>query len=273
MKCPKCGYENQDEALYCGMCYDVFKKISSSVKQDTEQLKDPDPNLPTSLPQVAPTVDEKGFFRKSWEVIVHPTKFFNELPREGGYGEPTKFYLISLIFPIALYLILFLLSGLPLSTSFLYLIFLFIGSVALMYVTSGVTHLIIKIFGSENGLEQTFRLNAYVNGAATIWLTMPIGFYWANVISNLSTVCGGNLSNANMEAVIISFLGSLAIAIVVAVVILIFYLYLLFWVVVKGLKKLHSLTAFRAVGVVICGLLASVLSAWIFFDCLGVVKK
>lgn len=32
MKCPKCGYENKDDALYCGMCMEVFKKKSTVVR-------------------------------------------------------------------------------------------------------------------------------------------------------------------------------------------------------------------------------------------------
>jgi len=26
MKCPKCNYENSQEALYCGLCYHVLRK-------------------------------------------------------------------------------------------------------------------------------------------------------------------------------------------------------------------------------------------------------
>lgn len=29
MKCPKCNYENKDDALYCGLCYEVLKKGES----------------------------------------------------------------------------------------------------------------------------------------------------------------------------------------------------------------------------------------------------
>lgn len=39
MKCPKCGYENKEEALYCNLCTEIFKKekIQKPVK---EKIKD-----------------------------------------------------------------------------------------------------------------------------------------------------------------------------------------------------------------------------------------
>ena len=39
MKCPKCGYENKEEALYCNLCTEVFRKekIQKPVK---EKIKD-----------------------------------------------------------------------------------------------------------------------------------------------------------------------------------------------------------------------------------------
>ncbi|MBN1383772.1 MAG: zinc ribbon domain-containing protein [Elusimicrobia bacterium] len=36
MKCPKCGYENKDDALYCGLCYEVLQKIQPTEVCHTE---------------------------------------------------------------------------------------------------------------------------------------------------------------------------------------------------------------------------------------------
>jgi hypothetical protein len=32
MKCPKCNYDNSNDAIYCGMCYEPFKKEAVSEK-------------------------------------------------------------------------------------------------------------------------------------------------------------------------------------------------------------------------------------------------
>lgn len=36
MKCPKCNYENKDDALYCGMCYEPFKKERKEEQSEIE---------------------------------------------------------------------------------------------------------------------------------------------------------------------------------------------------------------------------------------------
>ena len=33
MKCSKCGYENGENALYCGLCYEVFRKANAVVRE------------------------------------------------------------------------------------------------------------------------------------------------------------------------------------------------------------------------------------------------
>lgn len=35
MKCPKCGYENDENALYCGLCYEPLRKIAKTGAPET----------------------------------------------------------------------------------------------------------------------------------------------------------------------------------------------------------------------------------------------
>lgn len=40
MKCPKCGYENKDDAHYCGMCYEPLQKFKIDKKKLQEECDD-----------------------------------------------------------------------------------------------------------------------------------------------------------------------------------------------------------------------------------------
>jgi hypothetical protein len=66
MKCPKCGSENSDGALYCGVCYEVFRKEPARPK-----AAEPAPAAPEKVPAfpaIKVTPDElKSAFSRTLE--------------------------------------------------------------------------------------------------------------------------------------------------------------------------------------------------------------
>lgn len=47
MKCPKCGYEhNSEDALYCGLCYELLKKLPRTEPRGTAPAQNPRPAAP-----------------------------------------------------------------------------------------------------------------------------------------------------------------------------------------------------------------------------------
>lgn len=47
MKCPKCGYEhNSEDALYCGLCYELLKKLPGTAPQGAAPAQSPKPASP-----------------------------------------------------------------------------------------------------------------------------------------------------------------------------------------------------------------------------------
>ena len=320
IKCPKCGYENKDDALYCGMCYEPFRKKSREPeslepgkqeevvlpKKDVctnhpdrpaqgfcavcqrdfcfECLREKDGQLvcdqcytgvipkgikyrqKTPWEQYGIITSEKGFFRKCWEIILYPKQFFEELPQEGGFGPPIKFYLIALALfvgaiciPILLY---YFIKPMCFFTPFrlLGLVVLFFVSwlcgllgIIGLFINAGIYHFFVKIFGGKRGYEQTFRVATYAFVAASVW---TVGLYLLLLI-----FAGGDLlaaflaSTTSKSSFFLSqyfaqqFRSSLVFWVIVYSL---FWLYVTFVVQVKGFKKFQILTTPQALGVVLC---------------------
>jgi thioredoxin 1 len=55
MKCPKCGYENKEDVLCCGLCYEVLKKTKTQAKASApdmpKQTSETRPYKPMSIPK------------------------------------------------------------------------------------------------------------------------------------------------------------------------------------------------------------------------------
>ncbi|NIM03014.1 hypothetical protein GTN66_02535 [bacterium] len=319
IKCPKCGYENKDDALYCGMCYEPFRKKAeppefpdpeaekvSSLQKDAcinhpdrpaqgfcavcqrdfcfECLQEKDGRLVCNqcyagaTPQgaryrqkitrdqyeqygiIAP---EKGFFRKCWEIVIYPRKFFAELPQEGGFGAPIKFYIIALgllLAAICMPTLIFSLnrpvgsSVATIGVAILFFVFSLVGLLGILglFINAGIYHFFVKLFGGKKGYEQTFRVATYTAVASTVW---TIGLYLLLLI-----FVGGDLLSAFLAAgatrspeVILYFAGQFMSSLLFwTIIYVLFWLYVTFVVQVEGFKKFQVLTTVKAVGVVIC---------------------
>ncbi len=60
-KCPKCGYENKDDAIYCGMCSEPFKK--------EEKVKQPEIHREPGVEKPAKAVEPPAIGKKSVKLI------------------------------------------------------------------------------------------------------------------------------------------------------------------------------------------------------------
>jgi len=319
IKCPKCGYENKDDALYCGMCYEPFRKKSKEPEpSEPEKQKDVTPppesvciNHPDRPAQgfcavcqrdfcfdclrekdgqlvcsqcsagVIPEgikykqkiageqygifAPEKGFFRKCWEIIIYPKQFFEELPQEGGFGAPIKFYIVTLgllLAAICMPTLIFSFTkpiGSPVAligVAFLFFVFSLAGLLGILglFINAGVCHFFVKLFGGKRDYEQTFRVVTYTAVATTVW---TIGLYLLLLIfvggDLLSTFLAAGATRSPEVILYLAqqFKSSLLFWTIIYVL---FWLYVTFVVQVKGFKKFQLLTTPKAIGVVICPL-------------------
>lgn len=328
IKCPKCGYENRDDALYCGMCYEPLKKksrepeLSDAGKQDIvvppkkgvcinhpdrpaqgfcaicqrdfcfECLREKGGQLVCSqcyagvipkgtkyeqgaVSERYPTVTpEKGFFRKCWEMVTSPEQFFGELPQEGGFGAPIKFYLGALAIAIgAVCLPILLLKP---TGSFINLmnigILLFICSIVgllsliWLFTYAGICHIFVIIFGGKRGYQQTFRVITYTLTGATVWnMALYLLFlifaggdfllaFFASGAPEPGVVLGQYLAEQLRTT-----------SILWGIIYILFWFYIAFIVQVKGFRKFQILTTLRALSVVICPLILGTLVSFLIY--------
>jgi len=317
IKCPKCGYENKDDALYCGMCYEPFRKKS----------KEPEPSKPEKQKDVAPPpkdvcinhpdrpaqgfcavcqrdfcfdclqekdgqlvcnqcstgvvpkrtkygqeitrgqygiiAPEKGFFRKCWELIIYPKKFFEELPQEGGFGAPIKFYMVALgllLAAICLPTLIFSLAkpmnqlAALMGVGILFFFFSLAGLLGILglFINAGIYHIFVILFGGKRGYEQTFRVVTYIGVATIAW---TIGLYLLLLIFIGGDILSGFLAfGATKSPLVILYLAQQfkSTFLFWTIIYSLFWLYVTFVVQVEGFRKFQILTTPKAIGVVIC---------------------
>jgi len=328
IKCPKCGYENKDDALYCGMCYEAFRKKSVEPESShygeqvdpTPPRKDVCTNHPDRPAQgfcvvcqrdfcfdclrekdgklvcsqcyagVIPegvryrqtgapeeygiATPEKGFFRKCWEVVMYPDKFFAELPQEAGFGAPIKFYIgaLAIIIGAICLPVLFvkpmsssgrlmnigILSCISFITGLLFVVWLFIHA--------GIYHIFVMMFGGKRGYRQTFHVVTYTIAGATVW---SMGLYLLFLI-----FAGADFLSAfflygapDPGAIVAHYLaGQLrTTAIFSGIIYILFWFYITFVVQVKGFKKFQILTTAKALGVAICPVILGTLLSFLIY--------
>jgi len=327
IKCPKCGYENKDAALYCGMCYEPLRKKSpesessefreeedvAPVKKSActnhpdrpaqgfcaicqrdfcfECLQEKDGQLvcnkcytgviPAGVkyrhkivseeyPAVTP---EKGFFRKCWEMVMSPDQFFRELPQEGGFGAPAKFYLGALAVVIGgvCLPILFLkpMSSLRnlINIGILFFISFTGGLLSLLwlFIYAGICHIFVIMFGGKKGYQQTFRVITYTLTGATVW---TVGLYLLFLIFTGRDFLSTFFASGSPEpgAVMLQYLGEQRlVSLVLGTIYILFWLYITFIVQVKGFKKFQILTTAKALGVVICPVIVGTLLSFLIY--------
>jgi hypothetical protein len=214
-KCPNCGHPRQEGASFCGNCGKPFEEP----KRET-----PAPETPpegTSAQSPAPEAryaawedrDNKGFFGGLWETwkesVFYPNRFFSRAPFSGGIGSPLLYAVIIVWLGIAVEQVWGLLftgfwtnmltsyipmeeqmwtSGLQTGFSLLYLFFAPIPIIAVLFILSGIYHVILMIFGwASRDFEATFRAIAYASGPL-LFLAVPfcggtVGLIWGLVLA------------------------------------------------------------------------------------------
>ncbi|MEE9555289.1 MAG: YIP1 family protein [candidate division Zixibacteria bacterium] len=217
-KCPNCGHPRQEGAAFCGNCGKPFHEQ----RPDDSQ---PPPPPPTETPaqteeQAEPKYvawedkENLGFFQgllNTWkDSVFSPDSFFSKLPYRGGIGSPLLYALIvswigiaieqvwSLLFSGMIYDVIseyapyedfMFATGLQTGFSFMYVVFVApILVIFSLFVTSGILHLIMLIFGwAKRDFEATFRAIAYAHGPI-LFYAIPmcgglIGIIWTIVLS------------------------------------------------------------------------------------------
>jgi len=216
-RCPNCGQPRSEGAAFCGSCGKPYA-----------ESKPVEPHIPPPLSEAQARAEEPaerqyvawedrenvGFFAGLWETwkesVFGPEAFFSKLPHRGGLGNPLFYALIvawigiaveqmwSLLFSGMMYDLmadfipsdqLYWTSGLQTGFSILYLVFLApILIVLSLFVTSGIYHLIMMIFGwAKRDFEATFRAMAYATGPILFYIIPMcgglIGLVWSLVLS------------------------------------------------------------------------------------------
>lgn len=218
-KCPNCGAERLEGAVYCNNCgrpFDDKKPEKEPEEPKPEQSGEPiKPAFPTEPP---PSDEEKkyvawedrenrGFFGALWETwkesVFYPEKFYARLPYRGGLGNPLLYAIIvgwigigiSQIYGIfwssawtgflsrfAEYENLAYQTGIQSFVSFLQIILSPILIIISLFVISGIYHLVFLIFGwGKRDFEATFRALAYAEGSAIFMVVPFCGGFIASV--------------------------------------------------------------------------------------------
>ncbi len=211
-KCPNCGHPHEGGASFCSNCGKPFEE-SKSESQPSEQPATPSP-LSTDKEYVAwEDRGNKGFFGGLWhtwkESVFNPNKFFSALPLKGGIGSPLLYALIVVWLGLAveqLWGLLFVgfwmdaftgyfpmedfywTTGLQTGFSFLYVILAPIPIIAVLFIISGVYHLIMMMFGwAAKDFEATFRTFAYASGPMAFMIVPmcggAVGWIWTLVLA------------------------------------------------------------------------------------------
>lgn len=226
-RCPNCGAERIEGAVYCSNCgkpFEVKKPEPDSGPQE-EKPERPEEPLKPVFPQEPPPSDDdrkyvawedresKGFFEAIWETwkesVFYPEKFFAKLPFRGGIGNPLLYavivgcfgFVISQIYGIfwsnawgglmsrySEFRDIMFSTGLQTGISFLQILLSPIIIIVLIFIMSGIYHVIFLVFGwGKRDFEATFRAVAYAEGA-TVFLAVPfcggmIAFVWSIVLT------------------------------------------------------------------------------------------
>ncbi len=100
IKCPKCGYENKDDAPYCVMCYEVLKQpINSSDKYSTDKqstFESPKDkrreniqidDLISFKPETGSMLNPINYLFTLLHILVQPGEFFSAIPTDFKIGK------------------------------------------------------------------------------------------------------------------------------------------------------------------------------------------
>ncbi len=177
---------------------------------------------------------------KTWkEAMFNPTEFFEKIPKEVKYKEPTIFYLKTiawgllfayiLFLPLAIFFVSVFGSVFPPEIAVLFdgigiLVILFLAvllfplvilvSWASLYINAGLLHLFISIFGGKQGFVETFKSFSYA-AAPYVGGFIPLLHYAAAIYTLVLQVIG---LHVRQKISIGRTIGAIATLVVVAIV-------------------------------------------------------
>lgn len=149
-----------------------------------------------------------GFFYTWKEVMFNPLNFYKKLPDKIRYREPSIFLLktqaIALAAAFVLLIFIFsflasffsLLSKLFVPFGLVFIIILLIGfpflllfSWGLLFVSAGILHLFVLLFGGKKGYSETLKVVAY-SVAPNLFYLIPVVNYFVIIYSLILRVIG-----------------------------------------------------------------------------------
>lgn len=173
----------------------------------------------------------KAFFMTATECLMRPTKFFSNLPLEGGYLNPILFAVMSWVMSLVLwYLWTSLFSGgllglvaLLFGMAFVFVLALIAVPVGL-FIWSALLHgSLLLVRGANEGFQTTFRVASYssvttlfsalpipyVGNIASLWgfVLMAIGIRETHKTTSVKAAAAVLISVAAMAAVLAIFFG------------------------------------------------------------------
>ena len=181
----------------------------------------------------------QGIYDTVKAVLFSPDKFFGSLRHKGGIGEPFAFGLLTGAVGgmFSVFWQFLILSGGLLSIGHIFagqftfgliflilIVFIPIGIMIALFVTSAVWHLFLLILkGADNGFEATFRVIAY-SQAVQLWGIIPIIGGWISFIWQIIIQIIGlkEIHETSYLKVIFAFLIPVAAIIVLVVMAMIF---------------------------------------------------
>ena len=128
------------------------------------------------------TVKKTGFWKTWRDVMFHPTKFYEQLPKKNSYREPSIFFIKAQALTVLIFYILFGISlavalnsqeselavliggfagiGFLIGLIIMFPLILLLGW-GFLFVCAGLVHLFVRLFGGKQGYKETFTVIAY----------------------------------------------------------------------------------------------------------------
>ncbi len=181
----------------------------ATIKSKTKKSK-----IKTISTKISKKTSAAPSFWSTWKrVMVEPAQFYQQLPAKMGYKEPSVFYLkvsallLAILYVFLAFIALIMVSFLgALNIPMLSMISaLGAGVVALialiafpflllfywlcLWISAGITHLFVMLFGGTKGFNETFKAAAYAS-APILFSFIPMIGYAASIYVIVLNVIG-----------------------------------------------------------------------------------
>jgi thioredoxin len=225
LKCKQCGTINERNAEFCSLCQAPFRQKAehpcpdhpyneASVKCESCRrvfckecvISEQGPPMCRECRELSKERSKDRKFydmtmgEKIKEQIIHPVRFYEALPMEGGVEEAIRFQQSAAFFVLALSLIMMVFTGGLAGI----LISIIIGGIALLIIKfllgfiiklfNYIPYFVLKLFGGRGTYDRTLTMLCYYSGSmsivtmtfqAVVTVLLGIIFFLANYVSFL----------------------------------------------------------------------------------------